>query len=193
MNIGFIHIFEAITLFLIIGKLFQIRKLYRQSTAIRLHNTNKRNIKMPHPSKLSRNKVHEKKVFGNEVLRQTSSIYNRFAGNYSQHNLPLPEVTFSEGLPLAEVTFSSNNEGQHFTNKKSQSKHKVILNNYIEDFFFDSSQEAIQEAIQEAEVVNFKKYKIDSSAEDDFITIEDEHAEVIRAFDSLEKSVCLAR
>ena len=195
LNISFIHILETITLLLIIGKLFQVSKLYRQSKAGVVQST-KRNIKTSPSS--SHRKV---------GLPKSNGIYNRFTVNHPQHNLPLPEVSFTEGLPLAEVSFSLNDEGLDFTNKKTrlkpktktepkaklepktESEHKLILNNYIEDFFFESSTEVIREA----KVLDLRNYKADQTSRDEFITVTDEHAEVLRAFESLEKTVCLVR
>lgn len=188
---AFIHIFEIITLLLVVGKLFHIRRLYRQSNKSALK-TKKRHINKP-SSGLSRNGLPRNSLSKNkEILKieseKLNGIYNRFTTNYSQQNLPLPEVSFTEGLPLPEVSFSSNDESLHFTNNKPQSKHKAILNNYIEDFFFETP-----EVFHEAEVVEFKKYKMDSNAEDEFITVADDHAEVVRAFESLNSNVCLVR
>jgi hypothetical protein len=190
LNISFIHILETITLLLIIGKLCQIRKLYRQSNTRTLHTT-KRNLKTA-PSNLSRKTEFRKPEPRKSGLLKTNGVYNRFAVNHSQYNLPLPEVSFTEGLPLPEVSFSSKDDGLHFSNKntqskhKAQSQHKLILNNYIDDFFCESPQ-----VFRDAEVVELKRYKIDSIVEDEFITVLDEHAEVVRAFESLEKNVCL--
>lgn len=179
LNVTFIHIFEIITLFLVVGKLFQIRKLYRQSNTSSLQ-TKKSNIKAS-PSNTSRAKEIK--------LQKTNGIYNRFTENYSKHNLPLPEVSFTAGLPLPEVSYSSNDEGLHLANQKRQSNHKTILNNYIDDCFFESSPEVFHDA----EVVEFKNYKIDLTAESEFITVVDEHDEVVRAFESLEKNICIVR
>jgi hypothetical protein len=209
LNISFIHILETITLLLIIGKLCQIRKLYHQSNTSTLNST-KRNLKTSSSSlarKTELRKIAARKLESRNseprksALLKTNGIYNRFAVNHSQHNLPLPEVSFTEGLPLLEVSFSSKDDGLHFSSKKSQSKkkpqskhnaklqHKLILNNYIEDFFFESSTEVLHEA----EVVDLRNYKVDSTAEDEFITVIDEHDEVVRAFDSLEKNIYLVR
>jgi hypothetical protein len=215
LNISFIHILETITLLLIIGKLCQIRKLYYQSNTSTLNST-KRNLKTSSSSlarKTELRKIAARKLESRNseprksALLKTNGIYNRFAVNHSQHNLPLPEVSFTEGLPLLEVSFSSKDDGLHFSSKKSQSKkkpqsknkapskhnaklqHKLILNNYIEDFFFESSTEVLHEA----EVVDLRNYKVDSTAEDEFITVIDEHDEVVRAFDSLEKNIYLVR
>ncbi|MFT6029315.1 MAG: hypothetical protein ACI8O8_001051, partial [Oleiphilaceae bacterium] len=81
----------------------------------------------------------------------------------------------------------SKNKAPSKHNAKLQ--HKLILNNYIEDFFFESSTEVLHEA----EVVDLRNYKVDSTAEDEFITVIDEHDEVVRAFDSLEKNIYLVR
>lgn len=178
MNITFINIVEIITCLLIIGKLFQISKLYRQSNASHLQTHNRGlNTALSSPSAPSRKLD----------TRNTNTISSRFKENYSQHNLPLPEVSFTEGLPLPDVSYSSNNEGL-FANNKHQPKHKTILNNYIDDFFFETPQ-----VYHEAGVVEFKKYKLDSRAEDEFITVEDEHEEFIRAFESLEKNYSFVR
>lgn len=181
MNISFIHIFEIITLCLIAGKLFQIRRLYSQAFL------NSTQAQKTNSKKLSKQNRSNKASSNSSRGLYESTIYQKFKENHSFHNLPLPEVSFTEGLPLPEVSFSSNDEGFKFSNKP-QSKHKAILNDYIEDFFFESPH-----IFHEAEVVQFEHYKLDSNAEDEFITVEDEHAEVIRAFESLEKNVCFVR
>ncbi len=182
LNISFIHIFEIITLILIIGKAVQIRRLYKQSNSRYMH-TYTHTVKAP-PESAAIYKKSKKSVLRKNSLPNQNSIYNRLIANYSQHNLPLPEVSFTEGLPLPEVSFSSNDEVLHVTNQRPQSKHKKILNNYIEDFFVESAPSVFHEA----EIVELKRYKVDTTAEDEFITVEDEHDEFVRAFDSLEQT-----
>ena len=179
MDISFIHIFESLTLLLIVGKLIQVRKLYRQSLK----------KKYVASVNVSRRSEPRKGSVRSSGLMHESSVYKRLKENYSQHNLPLPEVSFTEGLPLPEVSFSADDEYKHFSKSKSQTKHKAILNNYIEDFFFESKPDVFQQA----DVVEFRKYKLDSNAEDEFITVADEHAEVVRAFESLENNLCMVR
>ncbi len=179
LDISFIHIFESITLLLVVGKLIQIRKLYRQSL-------NKKYVISAYSSR--KGEARKSSLRSSGQIHDTS-VYKKFKENYAQHNLPLPEVTFTEGLPLPEVSFSAADEFGHFPKSKPQTKHKAILNNYIEDFFFESKPEVFHEA----DVVEFRKYKLDSNAEDEFITVEDEHAEVVRAFESLENNLCIVR
>lgn len=182
MNISLVHTFEVITFLLVIGKIYQVRKLYRQS------NTQKISAK-----KLTRKVQKPRSVPKKESKRldtkATSQLFKRLKQNYSHYGLPLAEVSFTEGLPLPEVSYSSDDTNLDFSNEKPESKHKSILNSYIEDFFFESAPKLAHEA----EVVQFKSYMTDSLPEDEFITVADEHDEMIRAFDSLEKSACLAR
>jgi len=178
----------------VIGKTFQIRRLYRQSnaniTSIDQHNSKITPFKQADYRKTESRKTESRKTeIRKSNIRQENNIYNRFIANYSQHNIPLPEVSFTEGLPLPDVSFSSDDQDLYFSNKKTQSTHKTILNNYIEDFFFETKPEVFYET----EIVEFKKYKIDSTAEDEFITVVDEHDEFVRAFESLEKNVCFVR
>lgn len=182
MNISLVQIFEIITLLLVIGKVYQIRKLYRQS-----------NTKVTQAKKLTKKtrtpRLVSKKEFKNFDTKTTSQIFKRLKENYPHYGLPLAEVTFTEGLPLAEVSYSSDESDFEFVNKKTESKHKTILNSYIDDFFFESAPKVVHEA----DIVELKNYKTDLCAEDEFIMVADEHDEMIRAFDSLEKNACLAR
>jgi hypothetical protein len=177
LNISLIHVFEVIIFLLVVGKIFQIRKLYHQSKTTSLI-SRKRNINKQSP------KIAVSKVGTRTDLNKANFLNKKLKENYSHHGLPLAEVSFSEGLPLPEVSFSADKKTGN--NSQSQSKHKTILNDYIEDFFFESPPQVFQEA----EVVEFKHYKVDSNAEEEFITVIDEHEEMIRAFETLEKSAC---
>ena len=183
MNISLVHTFEVITFLLVLGKFYQITKLYRQS------NTKKIPAKKFTKKLQTTSRSVSNKELKNFDTKTTSQIFKRLKDNYSHYGLPLAEVTFTEGLPLAEVSYSSDESNLEFLNKKTESKHKTILNNYIDDFFFEPAPKVLHEA----DVVELKRYKTDSCAEDEFITVADEHDEMVRAFDSLEKSACLAR
>ncbi len=182
MNISLIHTFEFITFLLVVGKIYQITKLYRQS------NTNALSAKKT-TKKIQKPRPVSKKQAKRLDTQATNQIFRRLKDNYSHYGLPLAEVSFTEGLPLAEVSYSSDDAHLDFSYEKPEPKHKTILNSYIEDFFFESAPRIVREA----EIVELKSYQLDSSAEDEFITVLDDHDEFVKAFDSLEKSACLAR
>lgn len=193
LNISLIHIFELITLLLVVGKLLQIRRLYRQSGSVNPRHSfakgSTSKISTPEQPTLSENHKFSNQT-KNRITRSPkseSSFLSSFKENYAFHHLPLPEVSFTEGLPLPEVSYSYDEEQTFSASKENSSK--AILTNYIDDLFFESPRTVFPKA----KVVDFNAYKLDANAEDEFITVQDEHDEIVRAFDSLEKNLYLVR
>jgi len=153
-----IHSFEVITLLLVIGKFYQIRKLYIQAAAHK-----------------AQTKLRESRASSYRDTSRHNRVSNKRMSAYDFHKLPEPEVTFSSVRD--EIIFS-----QKITNATNiaVTKNKAILNNYIDDFF----PEPPSKAKQEPEQLPSFNYHVDSPAEDEFITVMEENAEMVRILES---------
>jgi hypothetical protein len=155
------------------AKFFQIRKLYLQSRV--------RNVELrPRAIKGSRQRDSSRQPVGQ----------NQVAPHYSFHKLPEPEVSFSPSQE--EVIFNKQvveKKSVSVSQGMAVSTHKTILNNYIDDFF----SEPAEEEIQYLEQLPFINYPSHSPAEDEFITVMEENANMVRSIETSRKNISLTR
>lgn len=163
MTTTVIHSFEVITLLLVIGKIFQIRKLYIQAAVDRAQTKLRDTRASSHPDT---SKLHQTRT-----ERPSAYAFNK---------LPEPEVSFSsvqDDVMLSKKIAHTKNI--------AASNNKAILNNYIDNFF----PEPPPKTIQEPEQLPSFNYHVDSSAEDEFITVMEENAEMVRMLESSNRQV----
>lgn len=88
---------------------------------------------------------------------------------------------------MPEVLFSSDHEEVVLTETAIVPEKKSILNSYIDDFFHTSPQAF--EAQKEVRELKFSKEKSSHSHDDEFITVQEENAELVRAMQALSREV----
>jgi len=171
LTTNFIHTLEAINLFLVLVMLFQVRKHYKL---------------FANPSLKTKHKAAVTKT----EIRPALHAFNqtRPAPKYYFHKLPELEVSTSSDQDIASFTNSTSINEPAQTKKatkkpllrnpisrKKNSKpvqaprptHKVILNNYIDDFFTEPAQKEAQENDHFACL----DFQINSPANDEIITV----------------------
>lgn len=181
LNITFIHAIEVFVVLLVVVKLFQIRKLYIQSASRKktslYHRKNNRQTYVSSQSKsTSFQQTPAQRMFQDATL------------GLSRNNLPLPDVSFTEGLPLPEVSYLSENEPA-VENEKEYSKNKAALNSYIDDMFFESSFEFEDDV----RPFSLKKQNMKSHVDDEFITVAEENAQLVRDLEIFNQRISFAR
>lgn len=182
LNITFIHAIEAFVVLLVVIKLFQIRKLYIQSLSRKKYST--LNRKTSRQTYLSTRTQSVSRYQQNPAQK----IFQEATSGFSRTNLPLPDVSFTEGLPLPEVSYVQDNDFS-VANEKEYSKNKAALDSYINDMFFESSFEFEEDHKPFA----FKKRGIKSHLDDEFITVAEENAQLVRDLQLFNQSVSFAR
>ncbi len=182
LNITFIHIFEVIVVLLVVGKLFQIRKLYIQS----ILNRQAESVNRRHS--LRQMSVSQSNTYMSFGQHPAKKMFKDASGGFSRHNLPLPEVSFTDGLPLPEVSYLSENDFS-VANEPAYSKNKTALNSYIDDMFFESTYEFVEEPTP----FKLKSHSMQSQVDDEFIIVAEENAQLVRELQRFNKRVSFAR
>jgi len=143
----FIHSLEAVYFLLIIVTLFQIGKHYILSSVSSL-------------------KPKQKEVKPSSACRPAANlnrrIQNKPPSDHYFYKLPEPEVSISSEQSSAFLT-----QERPLTPQTSASKNKLILNNYIDNFFSAAPPTEAQEIDSSA----FLNFQTDSAEEDEFITV----------------------
>jgi len=148
--IYFIHSLEVTFVLLLALGFFQIRKHYILYTV-------PPSQKSRPVQKLKTTKPQTESLPTINLERQTQ---NKHQPNYYFHKLPQPEVSISSDQDLAFLSKKTPKPILTRTPKPTQAtKHKAILNNYIDDFFSVSSPDEFQEPV-------FQK-----PIDDEFITV----------------------
>lgn len=169
MTIASIHILEALAVLLVCFKLLKIRSLYLNSRPSALRQSPQ--AKMPQTRKTSSIPKQHNPAKKHALDKEANS-------NLFLTPLPEPEVLFSndhEELVLSEVPQVTENEN------------KSILNSYIDDFFCETPQDSFFES--EIKTHHFNKPESKASNEDEFITVQEENAELVRAINSLKREI----
>lgn len=200
MNIAFIHIVEIIVLLLVIGKVWQISRLYKKSAAhsaakakARTQARQQARDKLFAQEKAKSRQQHQK-LPKNEIPTSQLLRFKQNSSNFSFNDLPLPEVTFS-GNRAEKVTKLNETRTKKVVpvtvaEKSKDSVNKTILNNYIDDFFFEESPNQMFQDMLSTEVVEERSVSVQ---EDDFITVAEDAAEMVRAFQSSNQKLMLVR
>ncbi len=89
---------------------------------------------------------------------------------------------FLKTLPEPEVVFSPKHEKIIAAETPQISEKKSVLNDYIDDFFFDTTEPS-------KETMSFHSQELSSSNDDEFITIQEESTQLVRAMESLKKEI----
>ena len=97
------------------------------------------------------------------------------------------ENLFLRTLPEPEVLFSAEHEEVLLTELPQESHEKSILNSYIDDFFF----EAPKVVNYDEQALPFLNQNFGTASEDEFITVQEENAQMIRALESLKNEVAI--
>lgn len=178
MNISLIHVFEIVVILLVVGTLLQIRRLYLQS---------ERDFQARTKAKTkasTRNRIHKPKPIisspkqtkmDNPVLR-----FKQPSTHFPVNNLPLPEVSFSSNKKVQR-------EKERAANV-TRSTQKSILNSYIDDFFFEETPRFPEVDRRQSIATN-----TNSHVDDEFITVAEENAEMVRAFQYSNQKLMLVR
>lgn len=95
--------------------------------------------------------------------------------------------SFLKTLPEPEVLFSVENESLSSNEATKPIAKKDLLNDYIDDFFFDAP--LTEKPVNKDAIIH--SHVKDSSNDDEFITIQEENAQVVRAMESLKKEIGL--
>lgn len=164
MTISGIHILEALAVLLVGYKLLKIRSLYLNTK----------------PQVQPRAASQQKNQTGQSTKSyQAANTFNPHTNsNLFLNPLPEPEVLFSsehEEVVLTDVPGTDEFE----TNEK-----KSILNNYIDDFFYETPKFSFDENKSTRTLA-----AEEDSKEDEFITVQQENAELIRAMEALKREI----
>jgi len=182
LTITLIQSFELLTLLLIAGVLGQIGKHYILSST-RGAQLSKQEAKVSSYS-VKTNAMKTNAMTTNAMKADATTansrerFQNRPSSDYYFHKLPEPEVSFSLGQ--GDIVPSEKVAGSHG---------QIILNNYIDDFFSESPQKIEQELEQ----LSSLNYHVESSSEDEFITVMEERVEMVRAFELSNERISLVR
>jgi heme exporter protein D len=159
LTIAGIHIIEALVVLLVGIKVLKIRSLYVESVAAR--------------RQVARRKRRP-------ALIQAADTPQAVSTPKKEEN-PNP---FLKPLPVPEVLFSAEHEEVVLTEVPQVEEEKSILSSYIDDFFFDSPSESTPD-----NVLQFSKIKTEHQNEDEFITVQEENAELVRAMETLKREI----
>lgn len=158
MTIITIHILEALVVLLIGLKLIRIRSLYKNSL-------------LPASPK---QKVHTR---SKTVTSKTSPHKLAKLSQKADSNL------FLTTLPEPEVLFASNHEESSPSETAENREDKSILNSYIDDFFYESPKFNFEEK----PISTKKEVAPENTKEDEFITVQEENANLVRALEALKR------
>ena len=173
MTTNLIHTLEALSIFLMLVMLFQIRKHYKLFSNPKLQATH--NQKAAETKTSSRPTLHtfnqEKpapKYYFNKLPELEVSIS-------SDHDIAsFTKKPFMNGSALSETTLKKASIRNSFTKKKRpkpeqapRATHKVILNNYIDDFFTEPEHKEVKENDHFACL----DFQVNSPANDEIITV----------------------
>lgn len=180
LTITFIHIFEAISIFLVLVLLVQVRKQYFLFSKLK---SEKKHRAVNRPvSRLVNKKTIQATIDANHHYIAASQYYG--------HKLPELEVSISSDQDIATFTntpFLKNLARKAATNKASirqptskhanpkltpepSSTHKAILNNYIDDFFAPS----LTIEAQSPEPLHSLGRAMNAPANDEIITVNEQ-------------------
>lgn len=157
---------------LVIGKLLQVRKLYKQA-----------NLSTPHPV---RKKHHGQRMSDAQRNVSSAEIKPKRAG---LSRLSTPQDNTFNQLPMPEVSFSFSHEQRASDTAETAKIRQSVLHNYIDDFF-PKAAPLPEPIVEELPLVN---YHIDSPAEDEFITVQETNEKLIRAIALGESKVLLSK
>ena len=187
LNITLIHAFEILVGLLVVVKFFQIRKLYIKSSSKKKPSLHRRHSLRQAPVSNQGQAQAQVQAY---AFRQSPAqkIFKEATLGFSRSNLPLPEVSFTEGLPLPEISYLPETD-LSVTNEQVLSKNKAALNSYIDDMFFESSFEFSEDP----KPFSLKKQTTKAHVEDEFITVAAENAQLVRELEMFNQRISFAR
>lgn len=109
-----------------------------------------------------------KRTHSRRDIRQKT--YAKLPEYTSNHALPLPEVSFAESLSVENT----------IRYKQACPRTKAVLNNYIDDMFFETSYEFVEDTTPLAYAS-----KTESLNEPAFVLAAEENAKLVRALERL--------
>jgi hypothetical protein len=172
LTITIIHILEVITLLLVLGKLLQIRKLYKLAAT-----------PAPPPA-IKTQDVHQsrhQKHLSTPQEAKTRISVRDCLGTASNN-------TFNQ-LPMPEVSFSFSHEERTSDTSETAKIRQSVLHNYIDDFFPKAAP--LPEPI--VEELPLGNYQTNHPAEDEFIIVQETNEKLIRAMTLSDTKALLSR
>lgn len=197
MTTFLIHTFEVVTLLLVVGKLLQIKKLYKRSVQLNPSQVKGKAKNVRRATRIVKQPIAtpQKTEFTKHSTQPFLQPFTNSKSLFSFHNLPLPEVTFSIDK---EKPKAANKQAVQKPEIKTQAeikpKHQVILNSYIDELFFESNaSEATVLAKEVSKIVPSGNYRIDINEDDEFIVVAEENADLVRAFQASNQKLIYLR
>ncbi len=167
MSTLLIHAIELTVVVLVVLKFFQIRSLYNRS----------RPTKTPVSSRQNKSHKNQSLSSSQTSRKQKASSINK-SKQSSETNLPLPEVSFSFHLN------HEHNDKDTSPSTPDNSKPTSHLSCYIDDFFADPADKIINPF---SATKSSQRTEDSTEERDEFITIQEQNAKIIREM-SLQKT-----